>query len=133
VATFADGSVWIDYFSRRLTPTTAQLGELWRDGRLSMGDLIAAEILRGIRQDARERRIRRLLLATEPAAMGSTAVVLQAADFYRTLRARGITVRSHIDCLIATFCIRGGHTLLHSDHDFDPFEEHFGLRVLHPA
>jgi hypothetical protein len=27
-----------------------------------------------------------------------------------------------IDCLIATFCIRADHSLLHRDRDFDPFE-----------
>ena len=48
------------------------------------------------------------------------------------LRSRGYTVRKTIDCLIATFCLTAGHTLLHRDHDFDPFERELGLRVLHP-
>ena len=46
------------------------------------------------------------------------------------LRARGITLRKTIDCLIATFCIQNGHTLLHRDRDFDHFEQHLGLRVV---
>jgi predicted nucleic acid-binding protein len=41
-------------------------------------------------------------------------------------------VRTTIDCLIATFCLEAGHALLHRDRDFDPFEEYFGLRVVHP-
>ena len=61
-----------------------------------------------------------------------TEVALLAARNYRTLRSRGITVRKTIDCLIATFCITGGHTLLHRDADYDPFERHLGLNVLHP-
>jgi len=44
-----------------------------------------------------------------------------------------ITVRSTIDCLLATLCIEEGHTLLHHDGDFDPFERYLGLDVLHPG
>ena len=39
-------------------------------------------------------------------------------------------MRGTIGCLIATFCIGTGHLLLHNDDDFDPFEQHLGLRVL---
>ena len=59
-------------------------------------------------------------------------MAIAAAQNYRSLRARGHTIRKTIDCLIATFCLREGHALLHRDHDFDPFEEHLGLRVVHP-
>ena len=51
---------------------------------------------------------------------------------YRTLRGRGHTVRKTIDCLIATFCIREQHWLLHRDRDFDPFEKFLELSVVHP-
>ena len=45
-----------------------------------------------------------------------------AARNYRVLRSRGCTVRKTIDCLIATFCLLGGHTLRHRDRDFDAVE-----------
>jgi predicted nucleic acid-binding protein len=48
------------------------------------------------------------------------------------LRTRGRTVRKTIDCLFATFCIVNDHTLLHSDRDFDAFEQELGLAVLYP-
>jgi predicted nucleic acid-binding protein len=32
--------------------------------------------------------------------------------------------------IIATFCIRYGHVLLHADRDFEPMREHLGLRTL---
>lgn len=51
--------------------------------------------------------------------------------FDRVLRARGHTVRKTIDCLIATFCIRAGHSLLHRDRYFDPFETYLELSVIH--
>ena len=39
-----------------------------------------------------------------------------------------ITIRKTIDVMIATFCIRNGHVLLHGDRDFAPMSEHLGLR-----
>ena len=62
--------------------------------------------------------------------ISNPAIALAAANNYRFLRARGITIRSSIDCLIATYCIETGTALLHNDRDFDPFEEHLGLRVV---
>jgi predicted nucleic acid-binding protein len=52
-----------------------------------------------------------------------------SAQNYRLLRGRGVTVRKTIDVLIATFCIRSGHVLLHTDRDFEPMAEHLGLRT----
>jgi predicted nucleic acid-binding protein len=37
-----------------------------------------------------------------------------------------------IDCLVATVCIRGRHSLLHKDRDFHSFEKYLGLKVIHP-
>jgi hypothetical protein len=45
------------------------------------------------------------------------------------MRALGITVRKTIDTVIATRCIESGHSLLHSDGDFDPFAAQLGLLV----
>ena len=61
--------------------------------------------------------------------MGGTEIAVKSSQNYRTLRHKGITVRKTIDCLIATFVIERGYTLLHSDRDFDPFEMHLGLHV----
>ena len=56
-----------------------------------------------------------------------------AAENYRKLRAAGYTVRKTIDCLIGTFCLQQGHSLLHNDRDFDPFERVLGMRVIKVA
>lgn len=130
--TFADASVWVDMLRGRDTAHVAALAAGIHQQTIAMGDLIAMEILRGIRQDPGS-RIRNSVLKLDVHEMAGTAVCLGAADFYRDLRSRGITVRSTIDCLIATYCIQGGHTLLHSDRDFDPFEQHLRLHVLHPV
>jgi len=41
-------------------------------------------------------------------------------------------VRKTTDYLIATFCLLRGHALLHRDADYDAFEHHLGLAVIHP-
>ncbi|MEQ1590647.1 MAG: twitching motility protein PilT [Gallionella sp.] len=53
-----------------------------------------------------------------------------ATKNYRKFRRQGITIRSTLDCLIATFCIEHDFSLLHNDRDFIPFEQYLGLRVV---
>ncbi len=55
---------------------------------------------------------------------------MQAAQNFRKLRSLGVTVRGTVDVIIATRCILNGYQLLHSDRDFDAFEEHLGLQVV---
>jgi predicted nucleic acid-binding protein len=62
----------------------------------------------------------------------SPELAVLSAQHFRTLRSRGVTVRGTIDCLLATFCIVNGYGLLHNDRDFDAFEQHLGLNVIHP-
>jgi predicted nucleic acid-binding protein len=130
--TLIDTSVWVDYFNGRLTQETNLLDRLLATERVLIGDLILAEVLQGFRWDFDFRNIRSQLLALPFSPMVGRDIALAAAENYRILRARGVTVRKTIDALIATFCIARGHTLLHSDRDFDGFEQYRGLRVRKP-
>ncbi len=74
-----------------------------------------------------------LRLLAQTHAQGSIRRLRGKVDWDgRTLREQGYTVRTTIDCLIATFCLEAGHELLHRDRDFDVFERALGLRVVHP-
>jgi predicted nucleic acid-binding protein len=55
---------------------------------------------------------------------------LLAANIYRTLRSRGITIRNSVDCMIAAVCIEHKADLLHNDKDFDYIADVFGLQVV---
>jgi predicted nucleic acid-binding protein len=55
---------------------------------------------------------------------------LRAAELFRSLRRKGITIRKPIDCMIASVSIEHGVALLHNDRDFDPIETHCGLSVV---
>jgi predicted nucleic acid-binding protein len=93
-------------------------------------DLILLEVLQGARGEANAARIERNLRNYQIAPMCDAAIAVQAARNYRSLRERGITVRKTIDMIIGTFCIAGGHGLLHDDRDFEPMAALLGLRVV---
>jgi predicted nucleic acid-binding protein len=128
--TLVDSSVWVNFFNGVTSPETDLLDRLLSTQRLLVGDLILAEVLRGFRSDAEATRALRHFQAFELCALGGREVAVAAARNYRRLRQRGITVRTTIDTVIATFCIIEGHRLLHCDRDFDPFERHLGLMVV---
>ena len=127
-----DTTVWIDYIGGRETPHAAWLDTAIPVRRLGLTDLILCEILQGVRGEAQARRLAREMARFEIFATGGTELAVAAAANYRALRSRGVTVRKTIDCLIATFCILDGHSLLHGDRDYDPFEKLLGLQVVHP-
>ena len=127
-----DTTVWIDYFQGVENPETEWLNTELDRQRLGLTDIILCEVLQGVRDDVVAREVERRLLNLEVFDTGSVAVAREAARNYRALRSRGHTVRKTIDCLIATFCLRGQHSLLHRDRDFDPFEKFLELSVIHP-
>lgn len=127
-----DASVWIEFFADKSSREVAWLdSELSRE-EIGLTDLTLCEVLQGIRGDASFRRVQSRLMLMPILSVGGIEIAILSAWNYRVLRAKGITVRKTIDCLIATFCIENGHSLVHRDRDFDPFEVHLGLRVLHP-
>jgi predicted nucleic acid-binding protein len=127
-----DTTVWIDYLGGTANPHTEWLDRELTQQRLGLTDLILCEVLQGIRGDATFTRVHRDMSKFEVFDTGGEELAVASAQNYRFLRTRGQTVRKTIDCLIATFCLNGKHSLLHRDHDFDPFEKHLRLRVIHP-
>lgn len=126
-----DTTVWIDYLQGVANEQTAWLDQELSRQRLGLTNLILCEVLQGVQGDAAFARVKRDLLRFRVFDTGGTDLAVAAALNYRSLRQRGYTVRKTIDCLIATFCLQAGHGLLHRDRDFDPFEKHLGLRVIH--
>ncbi|MBI1876486.1 MAG: PIN domain nuclease [Acidobacteria bacterium] len=127
-----DTTVWIDYFQGVTNSETGWLeAELDRQ-RLGLTDVILCEVLQGVRDDTVALDVERRLLKLEVFETGGVDLAREAARNYRTLRGHGHTVQKTTDCLIATFCIREQHSLLHRDRDFDPFEKFLQLSVVHP-
>jgi hypothetical protein len=127
-----DTTVWIDYLRGTQNPETRWLDDELERQRLGLTDLILCEVLQGIRNQNEFTQAQAGLLKFHVFQTGGSGLAVAAAQNYRDLRESGHTVRKTIACLIATFCLRGEHRLLHRDRDFDPFEKILGLQVVHP-
>lgn len=127
-----DSTVWIDFFNGRVTPQTDYLDSQLDSTPILVGDLILAEVLQGFRKDDDFEIARLVLSKLDTTSLVNPVLAIQSARNYRLLRQKGITVRKTIDSLIATFCIENDVELLHSDSDFDPYEQYLGLRVVRP-
>jgi len=57
-------------------------------------------------------------------------VIWWAAQLFRTLRGRGVTVRGAVDCVIAQVCLDLDVPLLSPDRDFKEIARHTALRLL---
>ena len=114
-----DSSVWIDYFNGVWNASHATLRRLLDEGevRLVVPDLVLFEVLRGFRHERDLRQARLLMESLSVEDTGGAAIALAAAQHYRSLRAAGITVRSALDVLVASFCIERDYALLHRDRD----------------
>jgi predicted nucleic acid-binding protein len=127
-----DTTVWVDYFQGVENPETDWLNTELDRQRLGLTDIILCEVLQGVHDDVVAKEVERSLLTLVVFETGGVTLAREAARNCRALRSRGHTVRKTIDCLIATFCLRGEHSLLHRDRDFGPFEKFLGLSVIHP-
>jgi predicted nucleic acid-binding protein len=127
-----DTSVWVDFLNDVNTAEVRWLDQELAKQRLGLLDVIVCEVLQGLSTEGEAAKVLRELRQFEIFETGGLELATAAARNYRSLRRRGKTVRKTLDCLIATFCLTNSHALLHCDGDFDPFEQHLGLKVVHP-
>ena len=127
----ADSSVWIEHFNGTPGPERDALRALIRDDpeQLLVPDLVLFEVLRGVRDERMRRLVGDALNVLRSVSTVDPEAAVRAADRYRRLRAIGVTVRSGVDVLIASYCIDHDLVLLQRDRDFLPFEQHLGLRL----
>jgi predicted nucleic acid-binding protein len=127
-----DTTVWVDFFAGRQLPHVAALERLIMDREdICICGIILTEVLQGIRRKNEFRKTKELFNAMIFLPM-PYSVFLGAAEIYRTLRRKGITVRNSVDCMIASVAIENDIVLLHNDRDFIPIEKHLNLKVLTP-
>ena len=122
-----DTSVWIDYFNDIVNIHSKALDIALVEGNAAIGDLIFLEILQGFRSDRDYKNTKTQLLKLDRYEMFGNQLVEPCAKNYRSLRRKGVTVRSTTDVIIATFCIKNNLPLLFKDKDFTPFTKYLGL------
>ncbi|MFH0976998.1 MAG: PIN domain nuclease [Spirochaetota bacterium] len=126
----ADTSVWIDYFKGISAPHTDILDRELLNYRIITGDIIIAEFLQGFKDEKDYNQAKEIMNSLEYFDFVGKEIAFKAAQNFRKLRKQGITVRKTIDVIIATFCIKNNFPLIHNDKDFDPMEQHLGLKVI---
>jgi len=128
--TLVDTSVWIDFFAARNTAQVAMLESLIDQKEdLCLCGVVLTEVLQGIRDDKQHKQTESVLSSLILLPMDQSTFLL-AANIYRTLRSRGITMRNSVDCMIAAVCIEHKAHLLHNDRDFDYISDVFALQVV---
>lgn len=125
-----DSSVLIHFLNGYATPAVNALNRLAREETILVGDIVLCEVLKGARSDAHAKLLERMMRQFDSVRMVDVRIASTAADNYRRLRSKGVTVYKTIDLIIGTFCIVHGHSLLHADRDYDPMELHLGLKVV---
>lgn len=124
-----DTTVWIDFFAGRNEPHVAALQELIEDEEdVCLCGVILAEVLQGIRSDADFSRTKEYLDDVIFLPMRQPTF-LRAAEIYRTLRRKGVTIRQPVDCMIASVALEYDARLLHNDRDFDHIARHVKLKI----
>lgn len=125
-----DTSVWIDFLRNKRNPAAELLAAyIERNDPVLLVPTILQEILQGIREDAQYNYIRDILSYFTVLQISPVEAAIGAADLYRMLRKKGLTIRKSNDCLIAWYAIASSTTLVHSDNDFDIISGHSKLRT----
>ena len=123
-----DSSVWVDYFNGKQTPLTKLLRYHLLNQKAVIADLILTEVLKGFRHDKDYETAKTALSILPILTIGGEYISVKAADNYRRLRKKGVTVRGTVDMIIATYAIENHFELLYADRDFDMMVKHLGLR-----
>jgi predicted nucleic acid-binding protein len=111
-----DTSVWIEVFRK---PSRLQLESVTDLDEIVTCLPIIQEVLQGFLDERAFRLAREAMLAFPIVESPLRSEIFEeAAQLYRSARRAGVTVRSGVDCLIATCAIRHGITVLHHDRDF---------------
>lgn len=125
-----DSSIWIDFFEGKAT-----IGALWLeqavadDRQIVTCPTVMTEVLQGFRMDHAFEEARNMLVDCRLLDLDREGHI-EAAQLYRTLRRKGFTVRSTLDCIIAQTCILNEVELLGRDSDFDFIARHVPLRLV---
>ena len=127
-----DASVLVDYLNGLTNPETEWLDLRLDRERLGLTSITIVEVLQGVRDERAASAVESVLDEFELMTVPDPRTAIDAARNYRRLRAAGRTVRNTINVLIASYCLRHHHSLLHRDRDFDAFEQLLGLTVIHP-
>ena len=113
-----DSSAWIEFLNGHASPERDAVRTLIEgDDDVCTCGVVVAEVLQGIRSERSRREVEDLFGQMTLLEAPGLAPYVRAASLYRSLRQRGVTVRSTIDCLVAVLAEEHGCALLARDRD----------------
>ena len=125
-----DTSVWIDFLRNKNTPEADLLTNYIENNHpVVLTPTIIQEVLQGIRDDAQYQQIKDILSYITTLQLPPIQAAVGAAELYRSLRKKGLTIRKSNDCLIAFYAIEFSIPLAHTDADFDVIGKHSKLKI----
>ncbi|MEQ9299691.1 MAG: PIN domain nuclease [Cyclobacteriaceae bacterium] len=128
-----DTSIWIDFFSGKDTDKVKYLVQsILEDVPIYTCPTIIQELLQGIRNDDQFGLIKGRMSFFPSLDNQWLNASIGAAQLYRSIRKRGVTIRKPNDCLIAWYAIEYNLPLLHNNRDFELIAEFSELRILEP-
>ena len=126
-----DTSAWVEYLRAAGSRSDLLLAEAVRAEReILVPDVVRLELLAGAADNTAAHELSRLLARFTAVPGVSPADHDSAASLYRAARRSGRTVRSLIDCLVASAALRLDVPVLSRDRDFDVLAELSPLRLV---
>jgi predicted nucleic acid-binding protein len=124
-----DTSIWIEFFNGKLGSKVTERDLL---NFVTCGPVVQ-EVLQGLADDFEGESLREAFLAlpvlSHPLPLG---LFLAATRIYQEGRAKGYTIRSSTDCLIAAIAIENKVGVWHHDRDFNTLSRFTSLRTYQP-
>lgn len=113
-----DTSAWVEFLNGRPSPERQAVDRLLEgeDDVCTCG-VVVAEVFQGLRREKERLALEEFFRQMTLLEASGLSTYFRAADLYRSLRRRGITVRSTIDCFIAALAEENGCALLFRDRD----------------
>ena len=115
-----DTSVWIDFFKGNNSEQTRLLVYLLEnDLPVYHCPVILQEVLQGIKKDTEFEEVKDVFTVLNKLYEDPYQAATGAAEIYRNLRKKGITIRKGNDCLIAWYGIKNDLEIIHRGRDYD--------------
>ncbi len=124
-----DTSIWVSYYNSVKDENSELVNKLIDNDEIIVLPIILQEILQGIKKDNVFALTKELLLSYHYPEIDTVKAAIRAAQLYRYLRQKGVTIRKPNDCLIGAICIDNNIPLLHNDKDFDNIAKHTSLKI----
>lgn len=113
-----DSSVWGDFFNGHPSAQAKALQKLIEsDEEICTCGVVVCEVFQGLKRDKTRSRLEELFRELTFLEAEGMDPYFKAAELYRSLRKRGVTIRSTIDCLIAVIAEENNCYILAKDKD----------------